>query len=38
MRIAVYRITSGTAQEVADRAQAGLLPLFRVHVKVWGTG
>lgn len=29
MRIAVYRISSGTAQEVADRAQAGLLPIFR---------
>jgi hypothetical protein len=29
MRIGVYRIIRGTAQEVADRAQAGLLPIFR---------
>ena len=29
MRIAVYQITSGTAQEVADRARDGLLPIFR---------
>jgi hypothetical protein len=29
MRIAVYQISSRTAREVADRAQAGLLPLFR---------
>jgi heme-degrading monooxygenase HmoA len=29
MRIAVYTVTSGTPQEVADRAQAGLLPIFQ---------
>lgn len=29
MRIAVYRIVSGTAREVSDRAEAGLLPIFR---------
>ena len=29
MRIAAYRITSGTAQEVADLARDGMLPIFR---------
>jgi hypothetical protein len=29
MRIAVYTITRGTAREVAERAEAGLLPIFR---------
>lgn len=29
VRIATYTITSGTFQEIADAAEAGVLPLFR---------
>jgi hypothetical protein len=28
-RIAVYNLASGTAKEVGDRAQEGMLPVFR---------
>ena len=29
VRIAVYTVTSGTAKEVGDRGQEGMLPVFR---------
>ena len=31
VRIAVYAVTSGTAQEVADRAREGMLSVFRAQ-------
>jgi heme-degrading monooxygenase HmoA len=31
VRIAVYTVTSGTAQEVGDRAQEGMLGVFRTQ-------
>ena len=31
VRVATYKITSGTAAETADLAQKGMLPIFRSH-------
>ena len=31
VRVAVYRLVSGTTQEVSDLAEQGMLPIFREH-------
>lgn len=31
VRVATYKLTSGTAQEAADLAQNGMLPIFKGH-------
>lgn len=31
VRVAIYKITKGTGQEIADLAQQGMLPIFQGH-------
>jgi hypothetical protein len=31
VRVAIYRITKGSGQDIADLAESGMLPIFRSH-------
>jgi heme-degrading monooxygenase HmoA len=31
VRVAIYKITKGSGQEIADIAERGMLPIFRTH-------